>query len=186
MEEVALSLMFGIWKFHWYLYGCHFTLETDHKPLMTIFGPKKGVPAMAAARLQHWGIQLGFYHYTIKFWSIQEHANAGGLSRLPFWRWKTWVIMVMIVAFSQIENLSVTAKTSRKGVILSKVLHFVKFGWPSQVEVDLKSFYQRRNELSCEAGCVLWGTRTVIPQKLRFQLLIKELHWKHPGMMRMK
>ncbi len=35
-----------------------FTLITDHKSLTTILGPKKGVPAVAAARLQRWAVQL--------------------------------------------------------------------------------------------------------------------------------
>ena len=37
--------------FHQYLYGRRFTLITDHKPLMTILGPKTGVPLLAAVRL---------------------------------------------------------------------------------------------------------------------------------------
>ena len=53
VEKEALSLIFGVSMFHIYLYGRHFTLITDHKPLTTILGPKKGIPPMAAARLQH-------------------------------------------------------------------------------------------------------------------------------------
>ena len=49
LEKEALSLVFGIKKFHQYLYGRRFTLITDHKPLTTILGPKKGIPSLAAA-----------------------------------------------------------------------------------------------------------------------------------------
>ena len=37
----------------------------DHKPLTSIFGPKKGVPTIAAARLQRWALKLSAYSYCI-------------------------------------------------------------------------------------------------------------------------
>ena len=83
IEKEALLLVYGIRKFHCYLYGWKFTLETDHKPLTAIFGQKKGVPVMAAARLQRWAIQLGAYNYDIKFRPTQTHSNTDSLSRLP-------------------------------------------------------------------------------------------------------
>lgn len=54
LEKEAASLVFGIKKFHQYLYGRKFTLVTDHKPLMAILGPKKGIPSLVAAHLQRW------------------------------------------------------------------------------------------------------------------------------------
>ena len=52
LEKEALSIIFGIRKFHPYLYGRQFTLVTDHKPLVTILHPRKGTSPLAAARLQ--------------------------------------------------------------------------------------------------------------------------------------
>ena len=51
IEREALSLVFGIQKFHQFIYGRSFTLATDHKPLTTILGGRKGIPAIAAARM---------------------------------------------------------------------------------------------------------------------------------------
>ena len=45
-------------KFHKYIFGRKFTLQTDHRPLLTIFGFKKGIPTHTTNRLQLWGIIL--------------------------------------------------------------------------------------------------------------------------------
>lgn len=70
---------------HWpqYLYRRTFTLVTDRNPLITILGPKKGIPSLAAVRLQRWAILLSAYHYESKFKPTSKYANAEGLSPLP-------------------------------------------------------------------------------------------------------
>ena len=61
IEKEALAIVFGIKKFHQYLYGRSFLLLTDHKPLTLILGPKKGIPVLAASRIQRWAIQISAY-----------------------------------------------------------------------------------------------------------------------------
>ena len=73
-------MIFGIKKFHIYLYGCSFALVTDHKPLLCILGLKQEIPELAAAR---WTLILAAYNYKIEFRPTQEHGNVGELSRLP-------------------------------------------------------------------------------------------------------
>ena len=83
VEKEALALIFGVKRFHTYVYGRQFTLITDHKPLTTILGHNKGIPLVAAARLQRWAIILAAYKYKIEFRPTTAHSNADGLSRLP-------------------------------------------------------------------------------------------------------
>ena len=52
IDKEALSIVWGVKRFHVYLFGRQFTLLTDHKPLTSTFHPEKEVPAMTAARLQ--------------------------------------------------------------------------------------------------------------------------------------
>ena len=83
LEKEALSLIFGVRKFHQHLYSRPFVLLTDHKPLTAIFGEKTGIPSLAAARLQRWALLLSSYQYRIEYRSTSVHANADGLPRLP-------------------------------------------------------------------------------------------------------
>lgn len=47
-KRKALALILGVKRFHQYINGHKFTMITNHKPLMPIFDPKKGIPFLAA------------------------------------------------------------------------------------------------------------------------------------------
>ena len=83
IDKEALAIMFGLKRFHLYLYGRHFTILTDHKPLERIFGPKTAIPSLAAMRLQPWAIILSAFDYSIRFVPSKQNAVADALSRLP-------------------------------------------------------------------------------------------------------
>ena len=53
------------------------------------------------------------------------------------------------------------------------------------MEEELKSYWNHRDELCIEGGCLILGIRVVIPQKLQRKVL-EELHQDHPGIVRMK
>ncbi|CAH8523836.1 unnamed protein product [Dicrocoelium dendriticum] len=82
IEKEALAIVFAVTKFNKMLYGRRFTLLTDHKPLLSIFGSKKGVPACSASRLQRWAVILLGYDFEIRYCRTQNFGQADGLSRL--------------------------------------------------------------------------------------------------------
>ena len=45
--------------------------------------------------------------------------------------------------------------------------------------------YIKKNELSVESNCLIWGNRVIIPFHLRNKILT-ELHENHSGIVRMK
>ena len=73
IDKEALALIYGVQKFHVYLYGRKFTLVTDHKPLVSILGPTKGIPLTAAAGLQRWALFLAGYQYEIQVKPTLKH-----------------------------------------------------------------------------------------------------------------
>ena len=82
-----------------------------------------------------------------------------------------------------------TAKQIRswteKDLVLSRVLRFVRQGWPHRVEEGVQPYFRRRLELSVVDNCLLWGARVVVPRPGR-RAVIEELHGGHPGIVRMK
>jgi hypothetical protein len=113
------------------------------------------------------------------------------MSRIPLE--KCWSPNTENVECHFLEDDLETAVTSdlirqktMKDPVLSKVLRYTQSGWPSRVDdPSFAPYMSRKLELSVEQGCLLWGSRVVIPPSLR-ELVLSELHLTHPGMVRMK
>ena len=89
-----------------------------------------------------------------------------------------------------IDILPVTAKDIRKATrtdpLLARVAVWVQEGWPGACqETDLKPYFHRREELTVHQGIIMWGTRVVVPLKLRSRVL-ETLHEGHTGTVKMK
>ena len=193
IEKEGLAIIFGVKRFHKYLYGRHFTLVTDHKPLVTIFGSHEKLPTLAAARLQRWAVFLLGYQYTLEFRSTEKHDNADCFSRLP--RDTTVSAEAGLdrgtVTFNlhQIKKTPVSAKqlalATSADPVLSKVMRYCRDGWPTEVPVELQSYFRKKEEISMESNCLFRGTRVIIPASLQSQIL-SELHEGHQGIVKMK
>ena len=189
IEREGLALVFGVRRFHQYLYGRPFILVTDHRPLCKIFGSKQGIPPMAAARMQRWALILSAYQYSIEYISGTANNCADCMSRLPL-PGQSLDSAEKVHVVIQMDDLPVTAtqiaKDSKRDKELSIVLKSIQHGhWPTDTTVDLGPFRKRLTELSVLDGCILWGSRVVIPSVFRKSLL-QELHTTHLGMSKMK
>lgn len=191
IDREALAIIFGVKKFHQYLFGRNFTLITDNKPLMQILDSKKGIPQLAASRLQRWSILLSAYQYDIKCVKSEKNTNADTLSRLPMlYKAKEKIDLGHILYIE--ESLPITYKTisseTRKDKILNKVFDYTMNGWPNdpdKCEFELKPYWNRKSELHIEQGCILWGFRVIVPEKLR-KAILNEIHSSHFGIVKSK
>ncbi|XP_043064465.1 uncharacterized protein K02A2.6-like [Drosophila ficusphila] len=135
IEKEGLSIIFGVKRFHQYLYGRKFILITDHKPLVTIFNPGKHLPLMTSNRIQRWAIILLAYNFDIQYRSTSAHGNADALSRLPVGTDpdfdKEEEACHTVVEVSTPINSELICNHMDKDELLKQVLHFFKCNNPT-------------------------------------------------------
>ena len=189
VEKEGLALVYAVRKFHQYLFGMQFKMVTDHKPLLGLFAEDVALPVRAAGRVLRWAMLLSAYNYKLEYRLVGKNGNADGLRRLPMDAHMGEFSQPMRVNMMELINASVTAEEIRtatqKEPLLSAVLSKVLHGWVGNVSESLKPFEVRKDELSTELGCLIWGGRVIVPEKLRGKVL-GELHEVHPGTSRMK
>uniref|UniRef100_A0A5S6QLW0 RNA-directed DNA polymerase n=1 Tax=Trichuris muris TaxID=70415 RepID=A0A5S6QLW0_TRIMR len=195
IDKEALAIMFGVSKFAQYLYGRHFTLKTDHKPLERIFGTNRELPKPATNRLMRWALILGNYQYAVEYVPASRNAPADALSRLPVE--ETDIPVDVQQPSGQLLNLRINELTLSKRQlqrclaqdrVLGTVIRYIESGWPSPEEAiddELRPFFDRRLELSYEDHVLMWQGRIVVPTALRLQIQ-EVLHESHPGIVAMK
>ena len=147
---------------------------------------------MASSRVQRWALILSAYTYTIRYKPGKSLGNADGLSRLPrpVTTPENSCTPEELVLINHLSHTTVSATNIKdwtsKDTTLSQVRRYVQLGWPDcKLGEDFKPYLTRKTELSVLNGCILWGTRVVVPPQGR-NLVLRELHETHPGANRMK
>ncbi|XP_003737698.1 uncharacterized protein K02A2.6-like [Galendromus occidentalis] len=204
IEKEALALVYAVKKFHKFIFGRKFILNTDHKPLLSIFGSKNGISAHSANRLQRWAVILLDYQFEIRYKKTTDFGEADALSRLIVEQQSHLdgnnELPDKVIASIELDDensldeniaaLPVTRDEIRRGTlsdrILSRAKKFIDSQWPKISREDaLFALYSRRSELSISGGIILFRNRVVIPADLQKEVLTT-LHNGHPGETRMK
>ena len=191
LDKEALAIVFGVKKFNQYLLGRKFTILSDHKPLEHLFNETRPVPPLASARIKRWALILGAYDYTIQYKPGTDHANADLLSRLPLPDPPKNIPLPAetVLLMETLDSSPITARQVKtwtdQDPLLAKVRSLTQQGWTRQTDEQLKPYQKRKEELSVQDGCVLCGSRVIVPEKGRERIL-RVLHDGHPGVSRMK
>lgn len=147
---------------------------------------------MASARMQRWALILSGFNYKINhIKGLTNHADC--FSRLPQKEYKevndqieaNYINYIGVDRYLCIDYKMVSKETKRDKV-LSRLVHAIQDGTVAKLcESEFLPFKNKADELSVELGCILWGYRTIIPTKLRANIL-KELHRSHLGIVKSK
>ena len=167
-DREGLAIIFAVTKFHRMLFGRHFLLQTDHQPLLRIFGSKKGIPVYTANRLQRFVLTLLLYDFEIEYIPTEKFGNADVLSRLMDKLEKPeqdFIIasidldndvgaLVKNAANSLLLAFEDVARESHNDPLFQVVYNYIQSGWPKNIDnAELKYFHARRESLSTIENC---------------------------------
>ena len=79
----SLALIFGVTKFHKYLCGRSFTLQSDHRPLLGLVKQDRVISAMASAGMQRWALTFSNYEYKLEYMPGSRIIHSDCMRRLP-------------------------------------------------------------------------------------------------------
>ena len=183
IEGEMLGVVYGIKKFHHYLYGRRFLVECDHKPLHHIH--KKNL-SLAPPRLRGMLRAVADYDYTLQHRPGREMVLPDALSRLsrsdkkvvPGTRVR--VHELVDVSQSRLKRLQVETESDE---VLQKIKTYVVSGWPASIkslEPEIRPYWGIHNDISIVDGLVMAGSRIIIPSSSRTEVL-REIHQGHQG-----
>ena len=139
----------------------------DHKPLTSLFG-SSGTSICKNTTL---GIDLGLLEYTLEARPTTRHGNADAMSHLPLKltprdtpQPPEFVLLLDTLSGAPV-TCSQIQRWTRQDPVLGRALRYTQLGWPQLCpEEKLKPFWSRKTELALLNGCVLWGSRVVVPE----------------------
>ena len=197
MEKEALAILYGCQHFEQYIYGRRITVQTDHKPLETIF--KKSLQK-APKRLQ--GIMLNTLPYNAKpvyvpgkymyIADILSRDTAEVKQEAKDVEYdKVWKIHDQIEKIVQCEDLCLNVKImeqirtkSAEDETLLKLKRYIQHGWPddkSKLDSDVHIYFNFRDELSEENSLIFIGGQIIVPRILREEIM-RRIHSDHSGL----
>lgn len=179
IELECLGILFGLKRFHQYVYGRKVIVETDHLPLISIF--KKPLHR-APARLQRMLLQMQPYDIEVKYRPGKEIPVPDTLSRHPISdtgpslsdEADIQVNMVMTslpVSDRKMHEIKVQTDQDEQLSVLKQV---ILSGWPNnkkECQSLVTDFWNYRDELTVHNGIIMKGQKIVIPKSLRSNMI---------------
>ena len=111
---------------------------------------------MASGNIQRWALMSQAYSFELYHRSGKSLGTADTLSRLPLDSMPDCVPVCAewVHPVDMLDSTPVTSRDIHKWTaidpLLSKVLLYLDYGWPTSADGDLKPFSQRKDELTIE------------------------------------
>ena len=186
IELESLAVAWVMEKFHHFLYGNHFLLETDQKPLETILSRSLN---QATPRLQRIFIRTFPYNFSEHYLPDLKNQLAGCLSRVGGLQDSTKLLKLSVYQItSQLnarsDSLQQLCEASKADDTLAILKYTIQKGWSSNIKEftsEIKTFWTFQEELTIEDGLILKETSIVVPSMNQAEIL-KLIHECHLGL----
>ena len=188
IEKEALALVWACEKFSDYVLGKKIQLETDHKPLVPLFG-KTNLDCLPP-RILRFRLRLMRFNYSISHVPGKELYTADALSRAPITvkevddhQTELFINAIVSSLPASADRLQEYRAAQQADNHCQQLIDFCKRGWPEykrQLPGDLHKYWSVRGELTLHDDLLLCGRRIVVPQSLQAETLQK-IHSGHQG-----
>lgn len=185
LDREALAIVFSVNHFFTYLFGRHFKLVTDNRPLTRIFHSHAKLPPMTSARLLRYATFLSAFDYEVVFKQGAENVDADCISRAPITQKElscdmainSEINQVCMISVNEISTELLNADAIRTATDSDEHL--------SRIKQEIQDDPERSYEYTLEDGILFKGQRVIIPGILQKSVL-EELHRTHIGITKMK
>ena len=192
-EKEALAIVWAIERLHLYLFGNHFTLYTDCKPVQLIFYNPK-----SPARIERWNLRLQGYNFTVVHTKgsqnpsdfLSRHPNPKENEKLDLLA-EDYLITHAVPKAMSLEEIQLATKADNTLQRLTEIIHMEQWEsvirgstWEGVDQSELQLFSKVKDELTVndDSGIILPGSRIVIPS----QKAISLAHEGHQGLVKTK
>ena len=175
---------------HHYIFGCHFSVYTDHSPLVSLF---QKCLNDTSPHLQWLLLRLSQYQMDVKYVTHKCVPVADCMSRLIDIKTgkddPSLNLQIADVTLNTDINWNQIKKMNMNDPTMVRLARVIQQGWPDSSKDllfdDIKSYFPYRFELHIMDGIIFLQNRIVIPIGLRWSFLSK-IHDAHLGIVKLK
>ncbi|EGT42489.1 hypothetical protein CAEBREN_28442 [Caenorhabditis brenneri] len=185
IEKEGLALIYTVTKCHKFVYGRKFRLQTDHRPLLAIFGSHRDLPVHSQNRLVRWATTLLAYDFDLSYVRTTQFAKADWLSRMIQDYPRDTDDEVVIAAITDGDDMEDTTRMSL-GPISAERIRIDSEIDPELVEIMSIVEFNKWKPKPSSFFEKEWRNVKDRLKIVRGKQVLVELHMGHPGIVAMK
>ncbi|XP_041354531.1 uncharacterized protein LOC121372300 [Gigantopelta aegis] len=183
IEKEMIAIVYGATKFHQYIYGKRVLVETDHKPLESLFKkPLYSAPPRIQhmLKLQRYDLDVHYKPGTLMFIPDTLSRAHGSNTDCDEMEFEVHTIENLPVSKDRLSEMKLDTQNDET---LQKLKNVVLHGWPemsSEIDIQIKPYWNIREQIIYIDELLLKGDCIIVPECMRKEKL-KQIHRSHLG-----